>query len=181
MTLKDMLLKEGIVKIKQIGEEPFALNELGNKSRIYFDIKEASLNPKILKEIVNIIKNYEVDNLNFTFNAIGSIAIGGIPISTILSFIYDIPQIIVRNCLHNRGTQSKIIGNCNGKKILFIEDVSVTGDSIIKGIKAIRDSGGICDRCIVIIDRQEGALENCKRNNIILYPLLNKSDFGIKE
>lgn len=180
MDLKEMLIKEGIVKIKNKYEELFTLKS-GKKSKLFIDIKEASLNPEILKEIVRIIKfNWDwYRGMNTVI--IGSVAIGAIPIASVLSVEIGINQIIVRSEKHDRGTKSQVIGNCKDKKILLIEDVSTTGGSIINAVQAIRDAGGICHTCIVIVDRQEGAELNCVDNGISLYSLLKKSDFGIKE
>ncbi len=179
LRLKQILIKEGIVKIRGKDEEPFIINERGVISRVFFDIKEASLNPIILSEI-----SYQTRFLSIDFSSydkIGSIAVGGIPISTAISLVFLIPQVIIRSTEHNRGTKSSIIGDCTSKKILFIEDVSVTGASIVKGVNAIRAAGGICNGCIVVVDRQEGAEQNCLENGINLYSLLKKSDFGISD
>jgi orotate phosphoribosyltransferase len=115
----------------------------------------------------------------YLFDKICSVAIGSIPIATALSLEINIPQIIVRSEQHNRGTQSSIIGNCKDKKVILIEDVAVTGNAIIKGVNTIRENGGICDICIVVVDRQEGAEKNCLDKGIRLFSLLKKSDFGI--
>lgn len=178
MSLIEMLKDAGIVKIKQPNEEPFTLKS-GKKSRLFIDIKEASLNPKILKEIINQLKNFDLDNFDNSFNVIGSVAVGGVPIASVYSYIMNIPQIIVRTEKHDRGTKSQVIGNCKDKKVLLIEDVATTGGSIINAVKAIREAGGICNNCLVIVDRQEGAERNCLDNEINLISLLKKSDFGI--
>jgi orotate phosphoribosyltransferase len=196
MNLKEMLIKEGVIKIRRKDEEPFVINEFGTKSRLFIDIKEASLNPDILNEIKRKIYNYNEYTYNYGANVfnydgyaydhffkqydrIASIAIGGIPIATMLSISLNIPQIIVRSRKHDRGTQSQIIGNCEGKNCILIEDVSVSGQSIINAANVIRNAGGTCDTCLVIIDRQEGAEKNCSDNNIRLLPLLKKSDLEI--
>jgi len=196
VNLKEMLIKEGIIKIREKNEEPFIINELGTKSRLFIDIKEASLNPNILNEIRRKIYNYNEYTYNYganvfnyygyaydhyfhNYDRIASVAIGGIPIATMLSISLGIPQIIIRSNKHSRGTGSQIIGDCEGKNCILIEDVSVSGQSIINAVKVIRSAGGTCDSCIVIVDRQEGAEENCLNNNIKLLPLLKKSDFGI--
>ncbi len=195
MSLKKMLIERNIVKVRGKDEEPFMLNEIGTKSRVFFDIKEASLSPKVLNRIIydmiqvitNDIPNLAMthahlsDSHLFLFDKIASVAVGGVPIATALSLETGVPQIIVRNDSHDRGTKDKVIGSCKRQKVLFIEDVSVTGNSIINGVKAIRDYGGICDICIVVVDREEGAEQICQDNNIKLYSLLKKSDFGIKE
>ena len=194
MNLKDMLIEEGIVKIKGKDEQLFTLKS-GKKSRLFIDIKEASLNPRILKKITqNVVEvitedipgmsmtsaNFSDEHL-FLFDKIGSVAIGGIPIATTLSIETNIRQIIVRSEKHESGTETKVIGNCKKQKVLLIEDVSTTGNSIVNAVISIREAGGICNNCIVIINRQEGADELCKKNSINLYSLLKKSDFGIKE
>ncbi len=192
MNLKDMLIKEGIIKIRNKDEESFVVNELGTKSRLFIDIKEASLNPNILNRITQqiirvIIEDTDLALINvnhpelplFLFDRIGSVAVGGVPLATALSLETKIPQIIVRSGKHDRGTQSQVIGNCKGKKVILIEDVTVTGNATIKGVKAIREAGGICNICIVVVDRQEEAERNCLDNDIILLSLLKKSDFGI--
>lgn len=180
MSLIEMLKEAGIVKIKSQNEEPFTLKS-GKKSRLFIDIKEASLNPIILEEIVRVIKFNWDWYTGMNKMIIGSVAIGGIPIASVLSVEMMINQIIVRTEKHDRGTKSQVIGNCKDKKVLLIEDVATTGGSIINAVQAIHDAGGICHSCIVIVDRQEGAELNCVNNGISLYSLLKKSDFGINE
>ena len=183
MNLKEMLIKEGIVKIKNKDEESFTLKS-GKKSRLFIDIKEASLNPDILDKIKwEFFKIYgfntDPEGLFTKYEKIGSVAVGGIPLATIISYFSKVPQIIVRSEKHDRGTQSQVIGNCNGKNVLLIEDVATSGGSIINAVRAIREVGGICNDCIVVVDRQEGAKEWCTINDINLISLLKKSDFGI--
>lgn len=183
MDLKKMLINEGIIKIKNENEELFTLKS-GKKSRLFISIKEASLNPTILSEIVTHLDKIISEN-DFNYDIIGSVAIGAVPIASVFSYVSGTRQIIVRSEKHDRGTQSQVIGGEDGKikekKVLLIEDVATSGGSIINAVRAIRDVGGICNECIVIVDREEGAVEWCAQNDIILYSLLNKSDFGIKE
>jgi len=180
-----MLIKEGIVKIKNKDEELFTLTS-GRKSRLFIDIKEASLNPDILDKIKwEFFKIYgfntDPKGLFMNYERIGSVALGGIPIATIISYFSKVPQIIVRSEKHDRGTQFQIIGNCKGQRVLLIKDVVTSGGSIVSAVKTIREAGGICNNCIVVVDREEGAYQNCKDNNIKLFSLLKKSDFGIEE
>jgi orotate phosphoribosyltransferase len=191
--LKTLLINEGVIKIKNEDEELFTLKS-GRKSRFFIDIKEASLNPVLLDIMVNGIMIHEsspwfliaYDKSSNTIYyhqnyRIGSIAIGGILLGTMLSIKTRIPQIIVRSEKHDRGTKTKIIGECKDKVVVLIDDVATTGRSIVDAVKCIRNEGGICSMCIVVVDRQEGAEWLCKDNGMELISLLKKSDFGIKE
>ncbi len=110
MDLKEMLLKEKIVRIKKENEEPFTLKS-GKKSRIFIDIKQASLNPDILKEIVETVHSIG-EKEGWNFDRVASVAIGGIPLATALCLRWDEHQIIVRSETHDRGMKQKIIGDC---------------------------------------------------------------------
>lgn len=176
MDLKEMLLKENIVRIKGENEEPFTLKS-GKKSRVFIDIKQASLDPDILKEIVELIDSMGQKE-EWYFDKIASVAIGGIPIATALCLRWDEHQIIIRSETHDRGMKQKIIGDCQGLRCLLIEDVTTSGGSIINAVQAIRAAGGICTDVIVVVDREEGAKKLCQQNGITIHPCLQKSDFG---
>ena len=175
MDLKELLLKENIVRIKGIDEEPFTLTS-GKKSRVFIDIKQASLNPDILKEIVELINSMCQKELWY-FDRIASVAIGGIPIATALCLRWEEHQIIIRSETHDRGMKQKIIGNCMGLRCLLVEDVATSGSSIVNAVQAIRDAGGFCTDVIVVVDREEGAKELCLQNGITIHSCLQKSDF----
>jgi len=187
MNLKEMLINEGIIKNKD--EEPFTLKS-GKKSRLFIDIKQASLNPEILEKIVDdiIIYPHSPAMLNICENGkqyrakqnewsvIGSVAIGAVPIASVLSVKTGIKQVIIRSEKHDRGTKSQIIGNCKDKIVFLIDDVATSGETIINAVRSIRESGGTCNNCIVVVDREEGAKELCREYYINLISLLKKSD-----
>ncbi len=174
-----MLLKENIVKVKEGNEELFTLKS-GKKSRLFIDIKQASLNPTILKEVIMRVIEVAPAYI-YEYDKIASVAVGGIPIATALSLETEVPQIIIRSEKHDTGTKSQIIGDCEDKHCILIEDVATTGGSLINAVKAIRDAKGICREVIVIVDREEGAKELCEQNGVTLYSCLKKSDFGCAE
>ena len=45
------------------------------------------------------------------------------------------------------------------EKVIFVEDTVTTAGSLIKAINAVREFGGIVEKAIVIVDREEGARE----------------------
>ena len=149
--LVKMLKDAGIVKIKEENEEPYILAS-GKKSRLFIDIKGASLDPFILREIsVNLNDLIEelLDDNEFHFDIVGSVAVGGIPVASVYEYTSRTPQIIVRSEKHETGMKSKVVGddgkgNLKGKRILLIEYCATTGFSIIKAVKPIRETGAIC-------------------------------------
>lgn len=182
MTLKQLLLNNNVVKVRSESEEPFTLKS-GKKSRVFIDIKQATLDPGILKEIIfylyDRIVTYDEESVceKFEpFDRIVSIAVGGVPIATALSLHTGVPQIIVRAETHDRGMKSRIIGDVKGMHCIFIEDVATTGGSIVGAIKAIRDAGGKCNLAFTVVDREEGAEQLCRENNIYLFSCLKKRE-----
>lgn len=47
-----------------------------------------------------------------------------------------------------------------GKTVLLIENVTTTGGSALKAIRAIEENGGVVTNILVLVDRQQGAKKN---------------------
>jgi orotate phosphoribosyltransferase len=200
-TIKTRLIKAlndepGVIKRKSFDEVPFVLAS-GDHSRKFYDMKLASLNPSILTAMNdyivrgNFFELFEIKDDDETkvgqimFDSVAAIAIGGIPLGTMLSYFLSLSLIIVRTTKfdidnqsnsHITGTGKNVIGNCNDKRILLIEDVITTGTSIIGAVKNIRKEGGLCDHCIVILDREEGGIERCREYGIDVIALIKASE-----
>lgn len=178
--LIELLKQHNVVMVRSESEEPFTLKS-GKKSRLFIDIKKATLDPTLLKDIIYFLYNEIVSDddsvckQHIPYERIASVAVGGIPIATALSLHTGVPQVIVRAEKHDRGTGSQIIGDCKGANCILIEDVATTGGSIVTAVKAIRDAGGICNVCFVVVDREEGATELCRENGVYLFSCVKKS------
>ena len=76
------------------------------------------------------------------------------------------------------GTSKLIEGELNeGDNVIVVEDVSTTGGSLLKAIRAINDNGGNVKRAFVVVDREEGAIETFEKEGITLEPLISVKDF----
>ncbi len=164
------LLKENNVFL----EGDFTLSS-GKKSNYYINMKKAITNPEILstiaKLITDMIKEDDVDK-------VAGPALGAVPIATAVSLESEIPLLMIRKEKKGYGTSKLIEGELNeGDKVIVVEDVTTTGGSLLKAIKAIQDNGGIVKRAFVVVDRLEGAKENFDNENIILEPLINVDEF----
>lgn len=144
----------------------------GKKSSFYVDIKQASTQPKILKEIASSMAKLIKDE-----NKIAGMELGAVPLAVALSLEIDLPYIIIRKAQRTHGTTKLIEGNMQeGDSILLVEDVTTTGYSLLKAAEIIKNAGGSVNQAIVVVDREEGALELLKESEISLVPLVRVSE-----
>ena len=147
----------------------------GKESGYYVNMKMAITDPKILKSIAKMVSS-QIDKSKT--DKIAGPALGAIPIVTAISLESSIPMLMIRKAKKDYGTSELIEGELKeGDSVIIVEDVTTTGNSLIKAIKAVEENGGIVKRAIVVVDRAEGAIENLKKERILLEPLISINDF----
>ena len=164
------LLKENEVFL----EGDFTLSS-GKKSNYYINMKKAITEPEILSTISSLItekiKDDEIDK-------VAGPALGAVPIATAVSLESKLPLLMIRKEKKGYGTSKLIEGELNeGDDVIVVEDVSTTGGSLLKAIKAIQENGGNVKRAFVVVDRQEGAIEAFEKEGITLEPLITVDEF----
>ncbi len=138
-------------------------------------MKRAITDPIILSKVAEIIS--ERLDANNTDKVAGP-ALGAIPIVTAVSILSSIPMLMIRKEKKDYGTSELIEGDLKeGDKVIVLEDVTTTGGSLIKAVKAVSENGGLVKKAFVIVDRDEGAIDNLKREGIELEPLVSVNDF----
>ena len=159
-------LKKGIKK----GE--FTLSS-GKKSNYYINVKEIYTNPKILKKISENMKNLVKEEVD----AIAGVAVGGIPLAVALSLETGKPFIIVRKKEKRHGISSRIEGKIQeGAKVIVVEDVTTTGQSVLRAVEILRKLKYKCEQVICVVDREEGAEENLKKAGVKLISLFKAKE-----
>ena len=167
MELKDKLKDVGAIRF---GE--FTLRS-GKKSDYYVDLKKATCDPEALKMMAQEV----VERIQKGTNRIAGLELGSVPIAAVASVLSGIPMIIVRKEKKGYGTGKQIEGDMKeGERVIIIEDTTTTGGQIVKGIKAIRDSGGVVEKAIVIVNRQEGADEALAVEGVELVSVIKASE-----
>ncbi len=144
----------------------------GAISEYYIDIKKASTDPKTLREIAKDMaiqaKGYDV---------LAGMELGAVPLVVALSLETNIPYVIVRKEKREHGTGKQIEGlSVQNKKVLIVEDVTTSGGSVVKTIQILRESHGIVDKVICVVDRENGAKEKIEMLDVSFKPLLTVSD-----
>ena len=167
--LIDLLKAEEVIKFGK-----FTLAS-GKESNYYVNMKMAITNPEILKQVAKIVSNEIVED---KIDKIAGPALGAVPIATAISLESSIPMLMIRKAKKGYGTAKLIEGELvEGDSVVVVEDVTTTGGSLIKAINAIKDNGGIVKKAIVVVDRDEGAVLNLKKEGIALEPLISINDF----
>ena len=150
-------------------EGDFTLSS-GKKSNYYINMKKAITEPEILSTISKLISDKIKDE---DIDKVAGPALGAVPIATAVSL-----ESKLRKEKKGYGTSKLIEGELlEGDNVIVVEDVSTTGGSLLKAIKAIQDNGGNVKRAFVVVDRQEGAIEAFEKEGITLEPLITVNEF----
>ena len=155
-------------------EGDFTLSS-GKKSNYYINMKKAITEPAILSTISKLItQKIDLDDID----KVAGPALGAVPIATAVSLESKLPLLMIRKEKKGYGTSKLIEGELNeGDNVIVVEDVSTTGGSLLKAIRAINDNGGNVKRAFVVVDREEGAIETFEKEGITLEPLISVKDF----
>ena len=144
--MKDMLKS---VQVVQYGD--FVLSS-GKKSNYYVNVKRASSDPKILREMAKAISSH------VGHEKLAGMALGAVPLVVAVALQTDRLYVIVRKDQKEHGTMDKIEGDVRpGEEFIVIEDVATTGASALRVVKALRAKGAIAKKVVTVVDREEGA------------------------
>ncbi|RLE69855.1 MAG: orotate phosphoribosyltransferase [Thermoprotei archaeon] len=168
MNVVDVLKRIGAV---QTGE--FILSS-GRKSRVYVDLRKLPSHPRAFKEITRAVARL-ASRLDFDF--ICGIAVGGLPLATVVAYEMEKKLIYVRKERKGHGTGKIIEGDFEpGARVLVLDDVATTGSSILRAVRVLRSVGLIVEESLVVVDRLEGAREALREAGVKLYSLITLKD-----
>ena len=145
----------------------------GKKSSYYIDLRLVASFPHIFRKMTKnlqklVSKKIGLDN----FDSLVSVPTGGLVIGSALAIETVKPLIYVRDKPKDYGTTKSIEGKISsGMKVVLIDDVITTGNSVINAIKQLKDAGLSISDVYVIINRLEGASNALKLEEVNLYQL----------
>jgi len=112
--------------------------------------------------VYEAIKDSDVDG-------IGGLTFGADPISIATAFASGLKEnpinaFSIRKTRKDHGIIRWIEGDIKpGDRIVIIDDVATTGGSTIKAIERARSEGLEVVKAVILVDRQEGGLENIRK------------------
>lgn len=146
----------------------------GKKSNIYFDLRNIISEPLLVLELTELLN--EKISLSETDRICG-VPYGAIPIATALSLKSKIPMILKRKEIKTYGGKKMIEGKFNvGDKVLLIEDVITSGESLLETIKELEEVGLQIGKIVVVLDRQEGGSQLLRDKGYILESITTKEE-----
>ncbi len=161
--LKDM-------KVVQTGE--FVLAS-GKKSNFFVNIKRASTDPKVLREIGREMAPHVGEC------KIAGMALGAVPIAVAVALETGRSFVMVRKEPKDHGTKELIEGEVvPGEKFVVVEDVATTGGSTMKVVNALRSKGAHVVKAIVVVDREEGAAQLLSENGVEFVSVFKAKDLA---
>jgi orotate phosphoribosyltransferase len=167
MDLMQLLKECGAIKLGR-----FLLTS-GAISDYYVDIKKASTNPKVLKNIARIMSKHTKG-----YDLLAGMELGAIPLIVALSLETGIPYVIVRKEKKKHGTEKQIEGeSVENKNVLVIEDVTTTGGSVVKTVQILRQNNAKVNKVLAVVDRESGAREKLEKIDVSFLPLISASEF----
>lgn len=164
-------LIDELIGLKAVEFGDFTLAS-GKKSNYYVNIKRATTQTSFLKLV-----SKHMAPLASGHTKVAGVALGAVPLVVVLSLELDLPFAIVRKEKKEHGTKAVVEGSVgNGERIIFVEDVTTTANTLKNAIMNIRDMGGIVEKALCVVDRREGASENLKAIGVELIPLVTADE-----
>jgi uridine monophosphate synthetase len=88
-----------------------------------------------------------------------------------------IPLIYYRQSRKEHGVRKKIEGILDrNDRVLIIDDLITTGESVIESAEVVRDQGGVVNELVVLLDREQGGKERLRSSRIEPHVLFRISD-----
>lgn len=166
-TMKSELIRLLCEKSVKYSDEPIFKLVSGKTSRFYVNCKPVTLSPRGIYLVGHLI--FEAVK-NDGVGAVGGMTFGADPMAVAASFVSELngkpmKAFSIRKNKKDHGIAKWIEGDLEpGERVAIIEDVATTGGSTIKAIERARDEGLDIASVVVLVDRQEGGMENIRKH-----------------
>lgn len=147
----------------------------GKKSAYYIDLRIIPSFPHQFRKMIKHLQNSISEKIGLdSFDCIASVPTSGLVIASALAIETVKPLVYIRQKPKEYGTGSLIEGKiAQGTKVLLVDDVGTTGQSLINGIRALKDAKMIVTDAFVIVNRFEGARELLASEGVKLHEIMD--------
>ncbi|MBE9145888.1 bifunctional orotidine-5'-phosphate decarboxylase/orotate phosphoribosyltransferase [Planktothrix mougeotii] len=142
----------------------------------YIDLRRIISTPQIFHQIVGA---YGEILETLTFDRIAGIPYGSLPTATGLSLRLQRPMIFPRKEVKTYGAGRLIEGHFQpGETIVVVDDILITGNSVMKGAEKLKSAGLKVYDIVVLIDHERGVKERLKDNDYNAHAVLKLSEIA---
>ena len=150
----------------------------GKKSPYYIDLRQTISSPITMDWIANSLTRIIINEIGKDrIDKILGVPTAGVPFATVVSQKLGIPLIYYRQARKEHGVRKKIEGILDrNDRVLIIDDLITTGESVIETAEVVRDQGGVVNELVVLLDREQGGQERLRSMRIEPHVLFKISD-----
>jgi orotate phosphoribosyltransferase len=166
--------------LNKIGALEFGVFKLttGRASPYYIDLRIVPSFPDAFRRVSDsYLKLIRSEVGTESFDRIAGIPTAGIPFASFLAYQLKKPFLYTRPRTRLHGRERRVEGILMpGDRVLLIDDLITTGESLRRATEAIRTEGGIVSDAVVLLDREEGGKEKLAEYEVDLHSLLRASE-----
>jgi orotate phosphoribosyltransferase len=161
--LIDMLCRKSF----QYNPEPVFKLVSGRMSHFYVNCKPTTLSPRGMVLVGHLLFERLRDA---GVSAVGGLTFGADPVAFAAAFASElngnpIKAFSIRKTQKDHGIVKWVEGDLQrGERVAIVDDVATTGGSTITAIERARTEGLEVVKAVVLVDRQEGGLENIRKH-----------------
>jgi orotate phosphoribosyltransferase len=167
MDMKQDLIEIICKKSFKYTKEPSFKLVSGRMSQFYVNCKPTTLSPRGMFLVGHLV----FENIkDLKPDGIGGLTFGADPIAMATAFVSELKRrpinaFSIRKTRKDHGIIRWIEGDMKpGQRVVIIDDVATTGGSTIKAIERAGSEGLNVVKAVILVDRQEGGLENIRRH-----------------
>lgn len=179
VTMKQELIRIICEKSFKYSQEPSFKLVSGKMSHFYVNCKPTTMSPRgmflVGHLVFDAIKDLKPDG-------IGGLTFGADPVAVATAFVSELKAkpmnaFSIRKIQKDHGIVRWIEGDMNpGQRVVIIDDVVTTGGSTIQAIERARSEGLEVVKAVILIDRQEGGLENIREHVADVTAIITRDD-----
>lgn len=149
----------------------------GRRSKYYLDKYLFETRPELLRALAQRFARHATNDID----RLAGPELGGVALAAAVALETDKPFIIVRNSKKaDYGTGKLVEGTLEpNDRVLIVEDIATSGGQAIEAAKTIAAAGASVAKIVVVIDREEGGLDNIREAGFAADRLFTSTDLGI--